>query len=134
MTQPPSNARAQVLSLLDTILSQGRTLDEALASALLKGSEADVKFGLMLLHTSLRHLGQLDALIASYLEKPLPVKRRIVHQRAAPGRRAAIAARYASACRRQRNRGAGKKRQGQRACRAGECRAAENLPRAACVT
>ncbi len=51
------------------------TLDEALAAMPLRGAEADVKFAQLLTRTTLRHLGRIDALLARYLDKPLPPKR-----------------------------------------------------------
>ena len=75
--QIPS-ARAQAVALLDIVLEQKRTIDEALYSAPLRGSEPDIKFARMLVLSVLRHLGQLDGVIARYLEKPLPEKRTTV--------------------------------------------------------
>ena len=76
-SQPPS-ARAQALDLLTEMLGSNRTLDEALSHAPLAGAVADVKFARMLVLTVMRHLGQLDAVIAKHLQKPLPPKRLMV--------------------------------------------------------
>ncbi len=75
MSQHLPSARAQAAMLLDTVLGERRTLDEALAAHPLRGSEPDNKFAMLLTLTVLRHLGQLDALLANYLKKPLPTKR-----------------------------------------------------------
>lgn len=71
-----TSARLQALYLLDAVLFETRTLDEALAKARLEGSDADQKFVRLLTLTVLRHLGQLDGVIAAYLKTPLPTKRR----------------------------------------------------------
>lgn len=70
-----SSPRAQASQLLQHILQQKVTLDEALAERPLQGDAADTRFIMMLVLTTLRHLGQLDALVKKYLEKPLPDKR-----------------------------------------------------------
>jgi 16S rRNA (cytosine967-C5)-methyltransferase len=72
------SARARALALLTSILAERRTLDEALPAHPFKGSEADAQFSLLLTLTVLRHLGQIDVLLARYLVKPLPAKRRAV--------------------------------------------------------
>ena len=75
MTLKIPSPRAQALSLMTYVLAERLTLDEALARAPLAGPEADQRFAMLLVRTSLQHLGQLDAVIARYLEKPLPAKR-----------------------------------------------------------
>lgn len=75
MSQHLPSARASAAMLLDTILGERRTLDEAVAAHPPRGAEADMKFTMLLVLTVLRHLGQIDALLAGYLEKPLPAKR-----------------------------------------------------------
>lgn len=84
MKQPPAkhprptalqSARAQAHALLCAILSEGLTLDEALARAPIGGSDADQRFAMLLVRSTLQHLGQLDAVLAPYLDKPLPKKR-----------------------------------------------------------
>lgn len=71
----PTSARAQAHILLGEVLAERRTLDEALAAHPFSGSDADQRFAVLLTLTVLRHLGQLDAVIAHYLDKPLPAKR-----------------------------------------------------------
>ena len=78
MTLKIPSPRAQALSLLAHVLAERLTLDEALARAPLAGPEADQRFAMLLVRTSLQHLGQLDAVIARYVEKPLPAKRMAV--------------------------------------------------------
>ena len=69
------SARAQAHALLAAVLRERSTLDEAIAAAPLRGAEADQRFAMLLVLTALQHLGQLDAVLARYLEKPLPTKR-----------------------------------------------------------
>lgn len=69
-------ARTYALQLLDLILSEGATFDEALARLPFQGSDADQKFAHLLTLTVLRHVGQLDQVVAAYLERPIPAKRR----------------------------------------------------------
>lgn len=71
----PQTARAHAHALLMLVLGEGITLDEALAKHPLNGVEADQRFAMLLALTTLQHLGQLDAVIATFLEKPLPPKR-----------------------------------------------------------
>jgi 16S rRNA (cytosine967-C5)-methyltransferase len=71
----PPSARAAAATLLADMLGARRTLDEALAQHPLIGSDADQKFTRMLVLTTLRHVGQIDALLKTYLDKPLPPKR-----------------------------------------------------------
>ncbi len=68
-------ARVQAHRLLGLVLTEKCTLDEALAQLPLAGAEADQRFAMLLVLTTLQHLGQLDALLAAYLTKPLPPKR-----------------------------------------------------------
>jgi 16S rRNA (cytosine967-C5)-methyltransferase len=74
----PPSARTAAAQLLEAVLGQKRTLDEAVAASPLAGIEADQKFAMLLVLTVLRHLGQIDAVIARYMDKPLPAKRRSV--------------------------------------------------------
>lgn len=78
MKAPALSARAHALQLLDHVLRQKRTLDEALLASTATISEADSKFTMMLTLTVLRHLGQIDAILAKRLDKPLPAKRMAV--------------------------------------------------------
>lgn len=75
MNQPKSHARAVAATLLLQIFKERRTLDEALAAAPLKGTKEDQRFAMALVLTVLQHLGQLDVVIARYLDKKLPTKR-----------------------------------------------------------
>lgn len=72
------SARIAALTLLDSVIRHKRTLDEALATNPLRGVEADTKFTMLLVLTVLRHLGQIDTILATHLTKPLPAKRSIV--------------------------------------------------------
>lgn len=74
------SARTQALALLQAVLGARQTLDEALSKTPLVGEPADQKFTLLLVLTVLRHLGQIDAVIAPHLDKPLPPKRHAVTQ------------------------------------------------------
>ncbi|MBM3531805.1 MAG: methyltransferase domain-containing protein [Alphaproteobacteria bacterium] len=70
-----SGARDVAHSLLDDVLRRRRPLDEALAEGGVDGLESrDRAFARLLVATVLRRLGQLDALIAAFVEKPLPDK------------------------------------------------------------
>lgn len=68
--------RAQALAALSAVLDARQTLDEA--SANFRLNEADAGFVRLLLLATLRHLGQIDALLAGYLDKKLPPKRQLV--------------------------------------------------------
>lgn len=72
--QLPS-ARAQAHALLTNILRERHTVDEALARTPLVGAESDQRFAMLLLLSTLQHLGQVDAVLAKFLAKPLPAKR-----------------------------------------------------------
>lgn len=76
-TTSPSSARADSITLLNTVLQDRRTLDEAAAGMPIAGDDADARFVMMLSLTTLRHLGQIDALLARYIDKPLPNKRQL---------------------------------------------------------
>lgn len=67
--------RAQAHALLMQVLGERLNLDEALARQPLIGADTDQRFAMLLVLTSLQHRGQLDAVIAGFLEKPLPAKR-----------------------------------------------------------
>lgn len=73
----PPTSRNITLNALDSVLRKGRNLAEALeaqpAFASLDGR--DRAFTRLLLLTTLRRLGQIDAAIDSLLEKPLPARR-----------------------------------------------------------
>lgn len=72
------SARAQSITVLGEVLHARRTLDEAWAMHPFIGNEADARFAMLLVLSSLQHLGQLDGLLAKYLDKPLPGKRRAI--------------------------------------------------------
>jgi 16S rRNA (cytosine967-C5)-methyltransferase len=71
-------SRAAALDLLAAVLDRRRPLDQAIAAALrpgggLAGLEArDRAFARLLVATTLRRLGQIDAAIHEFLERPLP--------------------------------------------------------------
>lgn len=67
-----TNARHAALAALGKILRRHLTLDEALDVGGLE--ERDRAFARMLLATTLRRLGQIDALIAHCLARPLPIQ------------------------------------------------------------
>ena len=76
-SSPPQGARAVAAHALGAILRRGRTLDQALDGA--PGLEAlsprDAAFARLLLLTTLRRLGQIDAFLAGLMERPLPARR-----------------------------------------------------------
>jgi 16S rRNA (cytosine967-C5)-methyltransferase len=69
-------ARAAALALLRAVLRQRRTLGDALEETAQGGTAAgrDLAFARLLAATALRRLGQLDAVIARCLERPLGAK------------------------------------------------------------
>lgn len=81
MTRSPTpSARAQAAQLLQQVLQHRHTLDEALAERPLIGGDADTRYVMMLVLTTLRHVGQVDALLKRYVPKPLPAKRALAQQ------------------------------------------------------
>ena len=74
---PPRDARAVAAHALGSILRRGRTLDQALGpeSGLDALSARDTAFAHLLLLTTLRRLGQIDAFLAGLLDRPLPARR-----------------------------------------------------------
>jgi 16S rRNA (cytosine967-C5)-methyltransferase len=74
------SARAAALALLDRILNRRQPLDEALAAEALldRLSARDRAFAHRLVLTVLRRLGQIDAVLASYMARPLPKRRATV--------------------------------------------------------
>jgi 16S rRNA (cytosine967-C5)-methyltransferase len=81
MTGHPRSPRAVALDVLDSCLRRRRALDDAIAAAqgLSELESRDRAFVRLLVATALRRLGQIDALIAHCLERPLPPKARRVH-------------------------------------------------------
>ena len=75
---PPPSPRGTALDLLETVLGRKRPLDEALQDHAGFSTLAvrDRAFTRLLTATTLRRLGQIDALIAGALERPLPKKAR----------------------------------------------------------
>lgn len=70
--------RAEAIAILKSVLEEKRTLDEAASNLPIEGDHADARFVMALALTTLRHLGQIDALLEKYVEKPLPAKRAAV--------------------------------------------------------
>lgn len=72
----PSNARISSLSAIVHCLDKGKPLDNAWSSDrhFESMSPSDRAFAQLLVKTVLRRLGQIDALIAELLERPLPTK------------------------------------------------------------
>ncbi len=75
---PPQSARGFALDILGSVLVRGVALDEALAGHHGMGrlESRDRAFARLLVATTLRRLGQIDALIAACLERPLGRKAR----------------------------------------------------------
>lgn len=74
-SRQPQSARTHAHAVLNAVLGEKLTLDEAVAKHPLTGAEADQRFAMLLVLTVLQHLGQVDAVLAKFLEKPLPAKR-----------------------------------------------------------
>lgn len=72
----PSNARLSSLAALVHTLDKGKTLDSAWAGDrhFESLSPSDRAFSQLMVKTVLRRLGQIDALIAQMLERPIPTK------------------------------------------------------------
>lgn len=73
-------ARTVALDLMEQVLGRKRPLDEVLAghAALEKLDVRDRAFARLLTATTLRRLGQIDALIDKMLDRPLPAKTKAV--------------------------------------------------------
>ena len=71
------DARGVAAHALGAILRRGRTLDQALGAApgLDALSSRDAAFARLLLLTTLRRLGQIDAFLAGLMDRPLPARR-----------------------------------------------------------
>jgi len=70
---PEAVARRAALAVLDDVLGRNAPLDESLAARLGARLEArDRAFARHLAATTLRRLGQIDALIAAFVARPLP--------------------------------------------------------------
>ncbi len=75
----PANAREAARRILSAVLERGRPLDESWSAALAPGGGLDVlqerdrAFARHLVATALRRKGEIDAVLAKCLERPLPV-------------------------------------------------------------
>ena len=76
MPGPPQSARACALDLLEAVLGRRRPLDDAIADhpGLARLAARDRAFARLLVATTLRRLGEIDALLARRLDRPLPAK------------------------------------------------------------
>jgi 16S rRNA (cytosine967-C5)-methyltransferase len=80
----PTPARRAALQLLDGVITQHQTLDNLFARScseglLQKAVPRERAFARAIVATALRHLGEIDALIALFLEKPLPKDASLTH-------------------------------------------------------
>ncbi|PZP85735.1 MAG: hypothetical protein DI582_04830 [Azospirillum brasilense] len=75
MQTQPNHPRAMALTALSQVLDGHRTLDEALNPATLDAQAYAQVRGLCM--ATLRHLGQIDAVLKPYLQTPLPPKRQL---------------------------------------------------------
>lgn len=82
MRLPPGlPARVVAVNVLEMVLDRGVALDEALAGTDQSHlSQRDRAFARLLVASVLRHAGALDAVIASFLAKPLPEDQRRLRQ------------------------------------------------------
>ncbi len=80
MASPPESARSAALDLLESVLGRRRPLDDAFADhpGIRLLATRDRAFARLLVTTTLRRLGEIDALIACRLARPLPAKARDV--------------------------------------------------------
>lgn len=71
-------SRTAAFDLLDAVLGHKRLLDEALdqTPSFTKLSDRDRGLAVLITRTALRHLGEIDALIATFLDKPFGKKGR----------------------------------------------------------
>ena len=76
-SSPPAGARAAAAHALGAVLRRGRTLEQALDAApgLAALDARDAAFARLLLLTTLRRLGQIDAFLAGLMDHPLPPRR-----------------------------------------------------------
>ena len=82
--RPRYDARAIALDLLNSVLRRRRPLDEAWVAALARGPLASLEardraFARLLVATTLRRLGEIDAALDRCLERPLPARARRLH-------------------------------------------------------
>ena len=76
MASPPESARSAALDLLEAVLGRLRPLDDAFADhpGLRRLAARDRAFARLLAATTIRRLGEIDALVADRLARPLPAK------------------------------------------------------------
>ncbi len=74
------DARAAAVNMLDAVLRKGVSLDEALSQSrsLAALEPRDRAFARMMVATTLRRLGQIDAVIAAFLTQPLPERAAVI--------------------------------------------------------
>lgn len=78
-SEPGLAAREMAASLVAAVLNEGRTLDDALTEASSNGSasklaDRDRAFARLVATTVLRRAGEIEAVLAAFLEKPLPAR------------------------------------------------------------
>ncbi len=80
MASPPPSARSVALDLLEAVLEERRPLDDAFAGhpGIPLLAPRDRAFARLLATATLRRLGEIDALVARRLARPLPAKARNV--------------------------------------------------------
>lgn len=80
MASRPPDARAVARDLLRAVLDRARPLDDALAAhaGLAALSARNRAFARLLVASTLRRLGQIDAMLAARLDRPLPERARAV--------------------------------------------------------
>ena len=78
---PPAGqvARRFAVFVVDAVLTHRRALDEAIVEAASKPQAStmpprDRAFGRLIATTALRHLGQIEYVLAKFIEKPLPAE------------------------------------------------------------
>jgi len=78
MSRSVPDSRATALDLLAAVLDHGRPLDEAVAghAGLVALTPRDRAFARLMVATTLRRLGQIDAMLDACLERPLPERAR----------------------------------------------------------
>lgn len=74
------DARAGAVNVLDAVLRKSVALDEALSQsrALAALEPRDRSFARMMVATTLRRMGQIDAVIAAFIDKPLPERAGVI--------------------------------------------------------
>ena len=79
---PGQSSRAAALTLLRVVLEQQKPLDEALDRAFAphRLEPRDRGFARLLVATTLRRLGQIDAIVTHFLDRPLPPRAIVARQ------------------------------------------------------